>query len=580
MVFGFIVTSEVKPLRPCWRNDIITAMVTRRTSQGGGTRRTAQTSRANRGAGSSARPSRGAFARSGAAGLGKVSAGRGAAGTGRSAQARANRQASGARSAHAGRVGGTARSSRPQRVGNVRTQREGGTYVGSATPTPLSGTPGLGGIGLAGGAPTSHGTPRPSTGDGGQTLISRRGLLLGALGVGVLAAAGAGAAAVVSSQGEKTPTIQTLKVPTNAVSSIADLTQVENADDCMTKLGEYDLPYGTLVFANDSTFACCLLPTEKAKPLAQVATLSLASGNYTVVLPEAQGQDDGFEVYDARCTSQGVVWTEANIMNGVWRVFSAKLSADGGSLSSVQQLDEGSTDEFETPTIAAVGSHAFWQVMPKVDNTVTAASQIAQLKRASMGSADGEVAYESAGRMATAPYATSSGVVITPRATGASSYYQLTLVSENGDVSDTCTLPASMKPLEAGYGKTGFTFAFDATYSYGDGIANLGTYAPASKPGNGDYSDQKWVRFDRTPTTAPAWCGNWLMVKSTSAVCGVDVDGKRYFALSTENGADDYGEWLASEGEGDTVVTYSNINYTPIGSDAVTCCRVKVWQAK
>ena len=70
------------------------------------------------------------------------------------------------------------------------------------------------------------------------------------------------------------------------------------------------------------------------------------------------------------------------------------------------------------------------------------------------------------------------------------------------------------------------------------------------------------------------------MVKSTSAVCGVDVDGKRYFALSTENGADDYGEWLASEGEGDTVVTYSNINYTPIGSDAVTCCRVKVWQAK
>lgn len=560
------------------RNDIITAMVTRRTSQGGSARRAAQTSRANRGVGNSARPSRSTSARSGAAGLGKISAGRGGVGAGRGAQGRANRQASGARSAHAGRVGGSARNSRPQRVGNVRTQREGGTYVGSATPTPLSGTPGLGGIGLAGGSPTSHGTPRPSAGDGGQTLISRRGLLLGALGVGVLAVAGGGA--VVSSQDKKTPDIQTLKVPTSAVSSIADLTQVENPDDCMTKLGEYDLPYGTLVFANDSKLACCLLPTEKAKPLAQVATLSLASGDYTVVLPQAQGQDNGFEVYDARCTSQGVVWTEANIMDGVWRVFSAKLSSDGGSLSSVQQLDEGSTDKFETPTIAAVGSHAFWQVMPKVDNTVTAASQIAQLKRATMGSAEGEVAYESAGRMATAPYATGSGVVITPRATGASSYYQLTLVGEDGQVSDTCTLPASMKPLEAGYGKTGFTFAFDATYSYGDGIANLGTYAPASKPGNGDYGNQKWVRFDRTPTTAPAWCGNWLMVKSTSAVCGVDVEGKRYFALSTENGADDYGEWLASEGEGETVVTYANINYTPVSGDAVSCCRVKVWQAK
>lgn len=555
-------------------------MVTRRTSQGGNARRTSQAARANRGVGGPARSARGGSSRPHSAG-GSVSAGLGGVGGSSSARSRANRPASNSRSAHAGRVGGAARTNRPQRIGNVRTQRDGsGTYVGSATPTPLSGTPGLGGIGLSGGAPTSHGTPRPSAGDGGQALITRRGLLLGALGVGVVAAVGGGAAAVVSSQGEKTPAIQTLKVPTNAVSSISDLTQVDNVDDCMTQLGEYDLPYGTLVWATDDKFACCLLPTEKAKPLAQVATLALSSGTYSVVVPKAQGQDDGFEIYDARCTSQGVVWTEADILDGVWRVFSAKLSSDGTSVSSVQKLDEGSTDEFETPTIAAVGSHAFWQVMPKADSTVSAASQIAQLKRASLGASDGEVVYESAGRMATAPYATDGGVVITPRATGASSYYQLTFVNENGDVSDTCTLPASMKPLEAGYGKTGFTFAFDATYSYGDGIASLGTYAPVSKPGNGGYSDQKWVRFDRTPTTAPAWCGDWLMVKSTSAVCGVDVSGKRYFALSTENGADDYGEWLASEGSRNTVVTYSNINYTPIGGDKVNCCRVKVWQAK
>ena len=120
--------------------------------------------------------------------------------------------------------------------------RDAGMYVGTATPTPLSGTPGLGGIGLSGGAPSSHGTPRPSAGDGGQTLITRRGLLLGALGVGVVAAVGGGAAAVVSSQGNKAPDIQTLKVPTDAVSTISDLSQVDNVDDCMTKLGVYDLP--------------------------------------------------------------------------------------------------------------------------------------------------------------------------------------------------------------------------------------------------------------------------------------------------------------------------------------------------
>ena len=139
-----------------------------------------------------------------------------------------------------------------------------------------------------------------------------------------------------------------------------------------------------------------------------------------VVLDKARGQDEGFEIYDARCTSQGVVWTEANIMDGTWRIFAGKLNSNGDALSNIQQLDEGSTDQFETPTIAAVGGHAFWQVMPQSDSTVVAASLIAQLKSASMGSSDANVVYESAGRMATAPYAAGDGVVITPRVTGAS----------------------------------------------------------------------------------------------------------------------------------------------------------------
>ena len=277
---------------------------------------------------------------------------------------------------------------RAQRAAAGRARRDTGTYVGAATPTPLSGTPGLGGIGISGGSPTGRGTPRPAVGDGGQTLITRRGLLLGALGVGVLAAAGAGVAAVAGGKDSSTPDIQTLKVPTDAVFSISDLSQVENTDDCAEQQGSYDLPYGSLVWCNDSKFACCLIPTEKAKPLAQVATLALSSGTSAVVLDKARGQDEGFEIYDARCTSQGVVWTEANIMDGTWRIFAGKLNSNGDALSNIQQLDEGSTDQFETPTIAAVGGHAFWQVMPQANSTVTAASLIAQLKSVSMGSSD------------------------------------------------------------------------------------------------------------------------------------------------------------------------------------------------
>ena len=141
-------------------------------------------------------------------------------------------------------------------------------------------------------------------------------------------------------------------------------------------------------------------------------------------------------------------------------------------------------------------------------------------------------------------------------------------MSENGDVTDTLTLPRVHEAARGRLRQDRLHVRVRRHVQLRRRHRQLGTYAPAESPGSGGYSAQKWLRFDRTPTTAPAWCGNWLMVKSTSAVCGVDLQGKRYFALSAENGADDYGEWLASEGQNDTVVTYSNIDYTPIGGEA------------
>ena len=58
--------------------------------------------------------------------------------------------------------------------------------------------------------------------------------------------------------------------------------------------------------------------------------------------------------------------------------------------------------------------------------------------------------------------------------------------------------PTSMRPLEAGCSNTGFMFSFDAGYQYGDGIASIGTYTPASAvTDNGDYSNAPWFRFNR-----------------------------------------------------------------------------------
>ncbi len=473
-----------------------------------------------------------------------------------------------------------ARGSAGARTGR-HAARETGTYVGASTPKSLTGTPGLGGIGLAGGAPLAGKAPRPSTQDNGQTLLTRRQLLLGACGVGAVAVIGGAAAATISSQSKGTPAIETLQVPTGSVTAATTLSQVDDATECLTQTGEFDLDYGTLVFCNDDAVAACLLPTEKAKPLTRIGVLSLSSGTCTTVVKTAQGQSDGFEIYDVRATSHGIVWTEANILDGVWRIYSAKLNSAADGASSIQKVDEGSCGEQETPTIAAVGSHAFWQVMSTYDANASASSQTFALKRAAFGSADAETVFEGTGRAACSLYATEDGVVIAPRNPQSTSYYQLTRVNESGEVQEGLTLPSSMKPLEAAYGKTGFAFAFDATYSSGGGIANLGTYAPASKPsdqGAGAYSNAKWIRFDRSPTCAPAWCGNYLMVKSTKAVCGVDAAGGRYFVLDVPNGADDYGEWIASSGSRNTFVTFTNINYTPVSGDAVKCCRVKVWK--
>ena len=100
----------------------------------------------------------------------------------------------------------------------------------------------------------------------------------------------------------------------------------------MSLAGSFELPYGTLVWASDDSIAACLVPTDQGTPLTQVALLSLGSGAYPIVLEQAVGSDLGFEIYDVRATSSTLVWTEADILDGVWRVYTARH--DGGSIGT------------------------------------------------------------------------------------------------------------------------------------------------------------------------------------------------------------------------------------------------------
>ena len=437
----------------------------------------------------------------------------------------------------------------------------------SVAPTPRHGDKSGGGIG--GGSGFGGGA-----GGNGGPAITRRHLIIGAVGVGAVAALGGGAYALTQRNADSDEVV-TLEVPESAVSSSNDLGDAQPADEHMTLSGSYDLPYGTLLWSSDDQVAACLIPSETANPLCQVGVLWLGSGTLTTLLETSQGSAEGFQIYDVRATTHGVIWVEADILENAWRVYTASLS-EQAVLGKAVLAEEGGGD-WETPSIAAVGDAAYWQLMPKPDSD--ASTEDSQLKTVAFGGSDPQVVWTSHGRFATPPYACADALVITPRVDTSGVYYQLTrLDCASHNATDTLILPRNMTPLEAGYGNTGFMFSFDAIYDYGGGIANLGTYCPTQDTQGGNYSDASWFRFARTPSAAPAWCGNYLAVKSTTSVCGVDLSSSTWFTLGMEDGSDDYGDYLATSGSGELIVTYANIDHTPLSGEHTHCCRVRVWR--
>lgn len=372
-----------------------------------------------------------------------------------------------------------------------------------------------------------------------------------------------------------------LDVPASSMTTNSELTLIDDPSTCMALIGEFELELGTLVWVNDDNYAACLIPTEGANPLTQIGLLSLVSGNVNTVLEQAVGASEKFEIYDVRATSTALIWTEANILDNVWRVYCAQT--DGASLTSQPQLlEEQNVADWETPSITIVGSKVYWQMQPKENGAYDGERSV--LKCATAGTSGTSVVYESKRTFACAPYGGTDCVVIAPRMEDASSYYQLTCIdAESGEVRDTCVLPASYTPSNIAYGKTGFMFCLDAIYNAGDdgGIGNLGTYAATEEAGVGAGTDAlsalSWFAFERTPLTAPCWCGDWLMVKSTTAVCGINVETDEYFVLEVDSGANDFGEFLATEGVRDTVVTYTRVDYTPLSGETEQLTRVKVY---
>lgn len=404
--------------------------------------------------------------------------------------------------------------------------------------------------------------------EGKHTTLTRRQLIVGAAGIGALFAIGAGAQVATTAK-EASSTVATLEVSEDAVVSLSDegaLSAIEG-DAPLALSGEYKLPYGSLVWANSDSYAACLLPTEGADPLCQGAILNLSDGTLTTILEAPVSTERGFDICDIRCNEHGVVWTESNCLSDEWRVYQASTS--GTSIGSPVLVETGTSD-YEIPYLCTAGNRAFWQVVPAASGNASAEDSL--LKSASFGSSDVREDWRSKGRMGTAPYSTGDEVVITPRVDTTGVYYQMTLLdADSGSKKDELTLPTPMKPLDAGYVDGRFTFSFDASYQDQGGLSGIGTFAPIDRGGS---SGSEWFCFDRNPTAAPAWSGSYFMVKSTRTVSGIDFAARTYFTLPCPDGCDDYGDFLASTGTRDVIVTYLGM---PSDDDAHTL--VRVWKA-
>lgn len=425
-------------------------------------------------------------------------------------------------------------------------------------------------------ASTFSATPRPSAAskapdakiniplpEGEKLVLTRRQLFACAIGAGAIAVAGV-AAASLSSEKKAENAVNALSVAENSVFSIADCETVE--DTPLTLAGEYKLPYGTLLWVNSDAYGACLLPTEEGSPIVQAGVLSLATGAYDIVLEKPASSERGFEIVDVRCNDRGIVWVESNCFTDEWRVFAATLSK--GVAGAEKLLDSGDGN-WDIPSIAVAGGRAFWQVLPSTSGDFS--SSASALKSAAFGESDVRLDWESNGRMSTTPYSTGDAVCISPRSESSSSYTQLTLIdAETGAMKESLTLPASMRPLEAAYVNGRFSFTFDSIYTYGEGLASLGTYAPASNNVAGS-----WFCFDRNPLCAPAWCAGNLIVKSTRAIAGINLADRTMFSLDCPDDCDDYGDFLASSGDVNSIVSYLGMSSDE--SDKYTL--VRVWSA-
>ena len=354
---------------------------------------------------------------------------------------------------------------------------------------------------------------------------------------------------------------ETLTVKNEQVTTLDAYTEIKKPKQYYKVTDVVKIDGEAILFSSDGVVAAVLQAGKTASPLNTVSLLNLQTSTLTPVLEKPVSFDDGFEIFEIRSSKSLIMWVESNYLTSAWRVYVAKVSSGGLSIGSPNLVDEGDA-EYDAPELAVVGSKAYWIVQPAESGTKT--KEDSYLKTTSGTGAN--VVITSHGRFCGGLSVNGKILTAMPRAdAGSGVHYQLSAI-KGGSVIDSVVLPRAYKPCVAIYLNDGFSFGISASYDYGDGISNVGTYY--------QIDQDSWLRLIRQPVTVAGTCNGWLFSKTGARTVFVDIDKKAYFTVNPPDNCTEYGDYSVQFGDVEALYNFATI--TKLGKNNKTSKHVLV----
>ena len=380
-----------------------------------------------------------------------------------------------------------------------------------------------------------------------QGGITRRRFTLGSL-----AAAGAGMAAI--SLGGCSDTQNTDDGEPQVVTDDSQIVDVvddyENVDSDLAASATYTLPLGTVLFHTEGSWAAAMMAPESSLNVNTLGVMSLSSGDLITLITEpSQGQGYGF--FDVRCSDGVFAWVEVDYTNRSWALIGQGIS-QGTLAGDAVKLDEGDSD-WEPPRFTVWGTSVIWYHMPQASGN--SSSEDSHCYQWTLGDTEGQEIWTSHGRFSASPRVADNILTIVPRVRDEEGvYYGLTAIDLTaGDNARRAqlVLPRSVAPFEATYFNESFAFSIEASYNGVGSLGNMGTFVGVE---GGPY-----VYLRREPQSCALMLGSRYVMKSQASHFVIDPSAQTYSVLSAPDRCLDFGDWTASEGVTDRLLTYATV---------------------